>query len=255
MKAIRHLLPHENIIYFGDTAHLPYGTKSRETILRYSLEIATFLSEQKIKILVVACHTACSFALAELQTTLKIPVIGITTPTIEKVVQSSTSGKIAILGTRGTISSGMYQKSIQTLAPQAQVLGIPCQLLVSLVEEGFLDHPLTHLALREYFKPLDPHDIDTLVLGCTHFPLLIEPIQKALPSHINIIDPSHLCAETVKNYLHFSSLLNPVKAFPTDQFFVSDDPEKFRLLGTLFLDRSIESVLLYNSLLKDSQIT
>ncbi len=121
MKAIQSLLPHENIIYFGDTARLPYGTKSRETIQRYSLENASFLIQQGIKVLVVACHTACSFALEELQQKFEIPVIGVTTPMIEQVAQISKRGKIAILGTRGTIASGAYQNAIQKILPNAEI--------------------------------------------------------------------------------------------------------------------------------------
>src|SRR5579862_1827589 len=135
MKAIQSLLPHENIIYFGDTARLPYGTKSRETIQRYSMENAAFLIEQRIKVLVVACHTACSFALEELQNDLEIPVIGVITPMIEQVAQISKHGKIAILGTRGSIDSGAYQNAIQKLLPHAEISPLACQLLVHLVEE------------------------------------------------------------------------------------------------------------------------
>ncbi len=235
MKAIRSLLPHENIVYVGDTAHLPYGTKSRDTILRYSLEIATFLSEQDIKVLVVACHTACSFALSELQKKIAVPVLGITTATIEEVARTP-ANKMALLATRGTISSGMYQNALQNLIP------IPCPLLVSLVEEGYIDHPLTELAIQEYLLPLKNQKIDTLILGCTHFPLLQSQIQRALPSHIQIIDPSKHCAMSLKKLLEDRHLLNSQTSAPHYQFFVSDDPEKFRLLGNTFLGSPIEQV-------------
>lgn len=235
MKAIRILLPRENIIYFADTAHLPYGTKSRETVLQYALDIAAFLCSQNIKLLVVACHTACVHALQELQQKTSVPVIGITTSAIEEVIRLSKQGQIAILGTRGTIASRMYQKAIEKRLPTAQVVGIACQLLTSLVEEGLIDHPITKMAIQEYLRPLQNQNIDTLVLGCTHFPLLHQQIQKALPPHVQIIDPAHHCAQVVKQLLEEKELLNPQQKRPQEQFFVSDDPEQFRRLGSSFL--------------------
>jgi glutamate racemase len=241
MKAIIDLLPHEDIIYFGDTARLPYGTKSKETILRYSLENAEFLLDQGIKVLVVACHTACSFALEELQQKLKIPVIGVTIPAIEHVAQSS-SGQIAVLATRGTVNSGMYQQTLQKSLPSADITSIQCQLLVQLVEEGYIDHPITHATIQEYLQPLQNKAIDTLILGCTHFPLLLQQIQKAVGSHVSIIDPAKFCAQTVKKVLEEKKLLNPQMTAPHYQFFVSDDPEKFRSLGKAFLGHPLEEI-------------
>jgi glutamate racemase len=235
MKAIRALLPHENIVYYGDTAHLPYGTKSKETVTRYAVDIASFLCTQNIKLLVVACHTACAHALVQLQQTSPLPVIGITTATIEEVARLSPKGSVVILGTRGTIASGIYQEAIQKFLPSSQPIGIACQLLVSLVEEGYIDHPMTKLAIHDYLSSLDTNNIDTLILGCTHFPLLHRQIQQAVASHIHIIDPSHLCAQLVKKLLTENKLLNPQQSPPHDQFFVSDHPEQFCRFGESFL--------------------
>jgi glutamate racemase len=227
MRAIKRLLPHENIIYFGDTANHPYGSKSKETVLRYSSNIASFLMKENIKLLVVACHTASSQALDALKNQMDIPVIGVSQATIDALSHQSFAKKIAILATRGTIASGFYQKAFAN-----EILGIACPLLVSLVEEGFIDHPITDLAIQEYLKPLS--DIDTLILACTHFPLLYAQIQRVLPPHVNILDPSTLCANAVMQSLSEQGLLNS-QASSHDTFFVSDHPDRFLLLGPTFL--------------------
>lgn len=242
MKAIRTLLPHENIIYFGDTARLPYGTKSGETILRYSDENAAFLIQQGIKVLVVACHTACSYALEKLQQKFDLPIIGVTTSTIEQIEKLSPKGKIAILGTRGTIKSGTYQTAIHKILPTAEIYPIACQMLVHLVEEGYIDHPITEMTIREYLQPLKNKDIDTLILGCTHFPLLLQQIQNVVEPQVKVIDPAWFCAESLQKLLQQLELLNLNKTDPQDQFFVSDDPEKFRLMGKNFLGQPLPEV-------------
>jgi len=242
MKAVQKLLPHENIIYFGDTARLPYGTKSRETILRYSMENASFLIQQGIKVLVVACHTACSFALEELQQKFDLPIIGVTTSMIEQIGQLSPRGKIAVLGTHGTIGSGAYQNAIKKLLPKAEISPIACQLLVHLVEEGYIDHPITAMAIFEYLHSLKNKDIDTIILGCTHFPLLIKQIQQSVGPRVQVIDPAQFCAASLQKLLKARQLINPDKGLPSTQFFVSDDPEKFRILGNTFLGHPLPEV-------------
>ncbi len=242
MHAIRTLLPHENIIYFGDTAHLPYGTKSGSTILRYSIENASFLISQGIKVLVIACSTASCFALPEIEKMLEIPVLGMILPAVLRLAQVSPRGKIAVLGTRATISSGTYQTQLQSHISNAEVTGIPCQLLVQLVEEGYIKHPLTEMAIAEYLRPLKSKQIDSILLGCTHFPLLAEQIGKEVGSNITLVDPAVECAEALKAVLNEKGLDNPDRSLPHYQFFVSDDPEKFRLLGKTFLNYPIEHV-------------
>jgi glutamate racemase len=247
MRAIRTLLPHENIIYFGDTARVPYGTKSGETILRYSIENASLLIELGIKVLVVACHTACCYSLENLQNMFSIPVLGMIAPSVEKIIRTSSQGKIGILGTRATISSGTYQNHIAQKLPGAHIIAIPCPLFVPLVEEGFLDHPLTQMTIQEYLRPLKEKNVDTLLLGSTHFPLLAPYIQHELGPDVTLVDPGLTCAEALKDLLDEKNLLNLDTSLPHYQFIVSDDPEKFRLHGKSFLNYPIEHIYQKNT--------
>ena len=260
MRAIRELMPHENIIYFGDTARLPYGSKSAETILRYTLESATYLVAQGIKILVIACHTSCSAALEEVRKAIDIPIIGITELGVEEVLRRLPNGKIAVLGTRATITSGIFQKQI-TLGGNCKTPGsckindfesvcnsllelfpIACPLFVPLVEEGYVDHPMTTAIAQEYLRPFKNQKIDGALLGCTHYPLLQAIIQQELGPDVQLIDPAIACAEKTKSLLLEKNLLNLSTDLPHYQFVVSDDPEKFRLLGKTFLNYPIEHV-------------
>jgi glutamate racemase len=242
MRAIRELMPFENIVYFGDTAHLPYGSKSSETILRYSLENAVFLKTQGIKVLVIACNTSCSAALEQVRNLSDIPVIGITEQGVEEVIRLFSSGKVAILGTRATITSGVYQHQILSRRSALELYPISCPLFVPLVEEGYVEHPMSAVVVQEYLRPLKNRGINGLLLGCTHYPLLQSTIQYELGSEILLIDPSITCAEKTRMILAEKNLLNPSTNLPHYQFFVSDDPEKFRLLGKTFLNYPIEHV-------------
>ncbi len=242
MRAIRSLLPQENIIYFGDTARLPYGNKSADTILRYSRENADFLQNQGIKVLVIACHTACSAALDHLRDSLDIPIIGIVEQGVEEISRVSKTGQIAILGTRATISSGVYQHQIQKKIPHANISPISCPLFVPLVEEGYIEHPLTNMAVQEYLRPLKMKAVDAVLLGCTHYPLLDALIQKELGPHVALVDPAATCAEKTKEILIEHHLLNSSAESPHYQFYVSDNPEQFRLHGKNFLNYPIEHV-------------
>jgi glutamate racemase len=242
MRAIKNALPHENIIYFGDTARLPYGSKSAETILRYSLESANFLVSQGIKLLVIACNTACSLALEEIQKNFGIPVVGVTFAAVEEIVQNAQSGKIAILGTRATIASGFYQQQIQHRLPHAELFAVACPLFVPLVEEGYIEHPMTELVIQEYLRPLRQKEIESVLLGCTHYPLMHASIQRELGDQVLLVDPASSCALNVREFLIKHDMENPQKASPTYEFYVSDDPEKFRLLGKTYLSYPIEHV-------------
>lgn len=242
MNAIRHALPHENIIYFGDTARLPYGNKSRETILRCVVECAHFLLSKKIKLLVIACHSACSYALDQLLLTFPLPVIGVIPPAVEQLKLLPRAQKIAILGTRATIASGVYQDQVKEQLPSAFVTAIPCPLFVPLVEEGYTHHPLTEMAVQEYLRPLREDRVDAALLGCTHYPLLSGMIQKELGERVALIDPALACANKVAEVLQEKDLLNPQTEPPRYEFYVSDDPTKFRQLGQQFLSYPIEDV-------------
>lgn len=239
MKQVIAKLPHENIIYFGDTARLPYGEKSRETVVRYTIDSALFLLEQEIKVLVIACHTASSCALDKLQKIFNIPVIGVIEPGAEKAVNVTRNQRIGILGTKATVRSGVFQNEIQKRLPQAQVIATACPLLVPLVEEKFMSHSATKLIIQEYLDPLLEQNIDTLVLGCTHYPLLRPLIEEYVGKEITIVDPAVTCAEKVYDVLAQERVSH---ASPQYKWYVSDDPEKFRAIGQTFLGKPIEAV-------------
>jgi glutamate racemase len=242
MRAIRELMPNENIIYFGDTARLPYGSKRADTILRYSLENASFLSTQGIKVLVIACNTSCSAALEQVRKDTDVPVIGITEQGVEEVMRLLPEGKIGILGTRATITSGIYQQQILSRCSGLELFAISCPLFVPLVEEGYVEHPMSALVVQEYLRPLRNRGIKGVLLGCTHYPLLQNTIQQELGPDVLLIDPAVACAEKTRELLAEKNLLNLSSLLPHYQFFVSDDPEKFRLLGKAFLNYPIEHV-------------
>lgn len=244
MRAIREKMPYENIIYFGDTEHLPYGSKSAETILRYTLKNASFLTKQGIKILVIACNTACSAALDQVRNACAIPVIGISEQGVEEVARLLPTKKIGILATRATINSGMYQEQILSRSPKTQLFAISCPLFVPLVEEGYVDHPICSLVVREYLQPLKSKGIEGALLGCTHYPLLQPSIQQELGPDVVLINPATACAERTQQLLSEKNLLNSSLTPPQYQFFVSDDPEKFRLHGKVFLNYPINHVWL-----------
>ena len=242
MRHIRTLLPKENILYFGDTARLPYGNKSPDTIFNYCVENVSFLLKQKIKILVIACHTACTTSLHRLKQHYSIPIVGIMEQGIEEVVRATRSQKIGIAGTRTTIASHVYQQHIQDLLPAAEIHAIACPLFVPIVEEGLFDHSIASLMIHEYFSPLRIAAIDTLLLGCTHYPLLYTLMQKELGDEVILIDPAIGCAEKTRQLLTETNLLNEGKEPPQEIFYVSDDPEKFRLLGKTFLNCPIDNI-------------
>lgn len=242
MQQLVRVLPHENITYFGDTARLPYGGKSPETIVRYSIENTIFLIQKNVKMLIVACNTASAHALENLQQIFNIPVIGVIDPGAEVAVQATKHGRIGVLGTKGTILSQSYQKAILHKAPKALVFPVACPLFVPLVEEDCLSHPAARLIVQEYLKPLREHRIDTLLLGCTHYPLLEELIRSEIGDGVTIVNSATSCAEKVSGMLLQDGLARLGERHPNYQYFVSDDPMKFRMLGSSFLGRPIDDV-------------
>lgn len=242
MRQVTRALPNEHIVYFGDTARLPYGSKSREAIIRYSIENVVFLMEQEIKILIVACNTASAHALDKLQNIFNIPIIGVIEPGAERAAQMTRTGNIAVLGTKGTISSGAYQREIQKFLPKATITPIACPLFVHLVEEGFAAHEAARLVVREYLKPLHNSKIDTLILGSTHYPLLRSVIEEELDHRVTIVDPALTCAEKVTTILKERQLNSKKPQQGPHKYFVSDDPQKFRQLGQEFLGMPLEHV-------------
>jgi glutamate racemase len=230
MQEIARLLPNENLIYLGDTARVPYGNKSSGTIIRYSIENAIFLLEKQIKILIIACNTASALALCKLRQIFNIPILGVIEPGAQQAAATTRNKRIAVLGTKSTIESGAYQKAILTLLPQATIFPISCPLLVPLVEEQFLYHPASKLIIENYLKELKYADVDTILLGCTHYPLLKHFITDIMGSKVTVVDSASTCATAVKTLLESNQL-----AYSHNQalhrYFVTDDPDKFRYLG------------------------
>jgi glutamate racemase len=236
MREVAKILPHEHLIYFGDTAHLPYGNKSPEAILRLAKQNAAFLLSKEIKLLMIPCHTACCHALTALQKELPIPVIGVIESGLELVKHLD---RVAILGTTSTIESQMYQSLIQAQNPRAFIYAQACPLFVPLIEEGFCNHPAMSLAAESYLNPLIGK-VDAVLLACTHYPLARQTLSQLLGPNIQLLEPAEKCALQVKDYLSKVDLLNPQTEKPIYEFYVSDDPAKFRKLGEIFLGYPIE---------------
>jgi glutamate racemase len=235
-------LPHESVLYFGDTARVPYGPKSPDTVRRYSREIAGFLRDQGVKSIVIACNTATAHALTVLRDEFDMPVIGVVEPGARAAVSVTTGGRIGEIGTVGTIKSGAYERAIRAINSDVFITARACPLFVPLVEEGWTDHEATRLIAREYLAPLVAADIDTLVLGCTHYPLLKPLLREVLGPDVRLIDSAEETAAETARTLAAASLAAPSDADPTYRFVASDDPLQFLQLGQRFLGDTIEGV-------------
>lgn len=230
-------LPHDSTIYFGDTARVPYGPKSPETVRRYSLEILAWLLQQGVKAVVVACNTSTAHAIEALESVSPVPVIGVIEPGARSAVRAARGRPIGVIGTAGTIGSGAYGRAIQRLAPETEVLCAACPLFVPLVEEGWFDHHATRLIVEEYLAPLKGRGIGALVLGCTHYPLLKPLLQDVMGPEVELIDSAETTADAVLTALRERGLEAPAGApgSATHRFAVSDDPERFLTVGARFL--------------------
>ena len=238
LAAIQRRMPHENILYLGDTARLPYGTKSPDTITRYALQAASKLVEQRVKLLVIACNTATSAALPALRRHFApLPVIGVVEPGAVAAVESSRKGHVAVIATEATIGRGTYQEALQRLCPGIRITTKACSLLVSLAEEGWLDGRESESVVARYLRPIfKKRDApDCLLLGCTHFPLLLTPIRKVLGPDARIVDSAETTAQSVLDELASTGLLRRNKGKARVRFLTTDDPERFARTGSLFL--------------------
>jgi len=235
-------LPHERIIYFGDTARVPYGPKSPDTVRRYSREIADFLVAQGVKAVVVACNTATAHALPTLRGDLPVPVVGVVDPGARAAVAASASGRIGVIGTMGTINSGAYERAIRAITPDATITTRACPLFVPLVEEGWTEHEATRVVAREYLEPMARANVDALVLGCTHYPLLKPLIAEVLGSRVRLIDSAEETAAETGRVLERLDLCARPGGAPTYRFVASDAPEQFLRLGQRFLGETVERV-------------
>lgn len=235
-------LPHESIVYFGDTARVPYGPKSPDTVCRYSREIAAFLGSQSVKAIVIACNTATAHALPALREEHSIPVIGVVEPGARAALKASRGGHIGVIGTAGTVRSGAYERAIRELDPDVRVTARECPLLVPLVEEGWIDHPATELIAKEYLEPLIRQGVDAVVLGCTHYPLLKGMLARALGGSVALIDSAAETASELAAVLGREGIRAPAGAEAEYRFVASDDPLQFLQLGQRFLGNAIEGV-------------
>jgi len=235
VAALRSHLPRENLVYLGDTARVPYGGKSRETVTRYSEEICQFLLRHDCKAIVVACNTASALAVPELQRSLAVPVLGMIQPGAAAAVSATRNGRIGIIGTRATVLSRAYDQAILELAPTAKIFSHACPVLVPMIEEGWLDDPLTDLAIERYIRPLLDSEIDTLVLGCTHYPLLKAAIAEIAGPDVHIVDSAENCALVLQKMLEHKNLSASETQTGTLEVSLTDDSIGFLPL----LERSL----------------
>lgn len=241
LKEIMRLLPGEELMYLGDTARVPYGTKSPSTILRYALEAAAFLVERRVKMLVVACNTASSVALPALEERFSVPVIGVIEPGARKAVALTRNRRVGVIGTEGTIKSGAYTRAIHALDPAAEVFTAPCPLFVPLAEEGWAEHPVARLSAEEYLQPLLRHGIDTLVLGCTHYPLLKKTLRAVLGEGVQLVDSAAETARLVQARLATARQFRQEEP-ARPRFFVTDASTRFETVGGAFLGTELHDL-------------
>ena len=235
-------LPKEEIIYFGDTARVPYGTKSKETITRFSVENVEFLMKHNVKLVLVACNTASSLSLDFLKRCFRVPIIGVIEPGARNAVSSTRNNKIGVVGTNATIISGAYEKAVKKINSRISVYSQSCPLFVPLVEEGWIDDKVTYDVASVYLKGLKSKGVDTLILGCTHYPLLKNIIKKFMGSKVSLVDSATEVAKEAKFILDASGLLNENPGKKRHKFFVSDEPGPFIRLSERFLKRKMECV-------------
>jgi glutamate racemase len=247
LKALLEVVPDADYVYFGDTARLPYGSKSVETVARYAVEAAHYLESHGAQMLVIACNTATALALDQIKAASHVPVVGVVEPGAEAAASATKNQKIVVLGTEATVSSHAYRKALEARRLHAREKA--CPLLVPLVEEGWVEHSVTEQVARIYLAEAFAdgfHDADTLVLGCTHYPLLKPLLSRITPDHIRIVDSAestaHAVASQMRQFILAAAGPEERRAIPRLKFFATDSTEKFRRLGERFLGHTIEKV-------------
>ena len=242
VRALMEGMPFENIIYFGDTARVPYGLKSVETISRYATQITEFLLQQDVKLLIIACNTMSSVAYQVIEGLSPVPVLGVVDAGARSAVDETHNKYVGVIGTPATINSNAYQKAINKYDPEIRIFSQPCPLFVPLVEEGWLDHQVTRLTAQEYLKPVIAQNIDTLVLGCTHYPLLKPLLQEVLGDQIRLVDSAQAITEQTGELLNKVNLRNGQQRPPEYRFYVTDVPIRFQEIGERFLGRKLSNI-------------
>ena len=243
-KALSRRMPEESLVYFGDTAHVPYGSKSKEAVTRYSTAIARFLADLGVKALVVACNTSSALALPQIRKAVSVPVIGVIEPGVEAAAQVMRAGRVGIIGTEATIASGAYEAALKQRLPRLKIAAAACPLFVPLVEEGWWDHKVTREVARLYLKPLRRQRLETLILGCTHYPVLRNTLHKVVVAKVRLIDSAEQTALETERRL--SALgLRCCKGPAARRYFVSDAPQRFLRLAPRFLGAPVTRVALH----------
>lgn len=243
VREIMRQMPNEPIVYFGDTARVPYGNKSKETIIRYSEQITRFLLKQNVKAIVVACNTASAFALEEIEKNVPVDMIGVVKPGAFTACQVTKNGRIGLIGTEGTIKSDLYSKVINDKYPDYKIFGKACPLFVPLVEEYMLDDEVTAIMAERYLSDLKKYDVDTLILGCTHYPLLRHILQDKMGEAVTLVNPAYETAKTLSKMLIEKNLCYKGEP-PVEQckIYVSDTPKQFKKFADYILSCDIETV-------------
>lgn len=232
-KEIVRILPNESIIYLGDTARVPYGTRSKEVVTEFAKELTEFLLKRKVKVIVVACNTISAVALSEIENMSPIPVVGVVKPAVKKAMKSTRNNRIGVIGTQGTIQSKAYENQIKAIDPDIEIISVGCPLFVPLAEEG-LNGEATRLIAEDYLDKIIKSGVDTLVLGCTHYPLLLETIAKTVGDNVVLIDSAEPTAQELKNILEKNNILSDGTKV-THEFFVTDAPVRvYEVAGRFF---------------------
>ena len=242
VRELINLLPGEDIVYFGDTARVPYGTKNAETVVRFAREDLEFLRSRDVKLIVVACNTASSIALPQLADEADIPVIGVLLPGARGAAAATRNNRVAVIGTTATINSGAYEKALRDIYNGLEIMSHPCPLFVSLAEEGWIDDDVAFMIARRYLEPLTGFGADTLVLGCTHYPLLKGVISRVMGAGVLLVDSAEETAADVKQTLASAGLLSGSDSGGEIYVYLSDIPYRFKEVGERFLGRPIENV-------------
>lgn len=242
VKRLISIMPTENIVYFGDTARVPYGSKSNDTVIDYSVQDAQFLMKKNVKVIVVACNTASSVALPELRKRFHVPVIGMIEPGAAMALKETKTGRIGVIGTNATVNNHAYANEIKRLDPHVQVFEKACPLFVPLAEEGWINHEATRLVAEEYLKELKGHGVDTLVLGCTHYPILTEVIQSVMGGDVKLIDSGIAAARVVKSELERIGFCTNSYSNGIQDYYISDIPQKFQEVAEIFMGTHLKHV-------------
>lgn len=247
LREIWNAVPEESTVYFGDNSRTPYGTKSRSTVIRYSLQNMKFLESKDVKMIVIACNTASAYAYEELKTRSKVPVVEVVTPGADEACRATKNGRIGIIATKGTVSTGVYKKAVEDRAEELGMKNIEifqqaCPLFVSLAEEGWWDNEIAKLTAEEYLKPLKEAGVDTLVMACTHYPLLSKVIGEVMGDGVTLVNTGVATAKVVRDILNKESIASEESSSkPLREFYTSDEPELFEQVAMPFLGEGLPS--------------